>query len=142
MRELNMQESNLCDIQGRLFELALREGYDCKEFVEKFMNSNVAASLDSSYNRMQWAGEEYMLAELDDEVGGLRKAGVVYDNEAMYWMGYLFRFWHYYTGESSKEIMKYHDVETMVMIYPGYHCLSVEMAVDRIKEAYEAEKSG
>lgn len=102
MRELNSQQFGLCDIQGRLFELALKNGYDCKDFIEKFMNSKTAAALDESYDRLQWAGEEYILEELNEEVGGLKKAGTVYHNEIMYWLGYTYRYWHYYTGENSK----------------------------------------
>ena len=30
------------------------------------MTSEVAKALDSKYNRMQWAGEEYLLEELVD----------------------------------------------------------------------------
>ena len=59
MTELNTQQFGLCDIQGRLFELALRKGYNCKAFIEKFMNSKTAAALDERYDRLQWAGEEY-----------------------------------------------------------------------------------
>ena len=132
--ELDTQQFGLCDIQGRLFELALRKGYDCKDFVEKFMNSRVAAALDDVYDRMQWAGEEYLLEELDDEVGGLAKAGTAYNNEVMYWMGYTYRYWHYYTGENSKQIYATADFEKMAMLYPGYHTLDVAMAVDRLKE--------
>ena len=29
-----------------------------------FMNSETAKALDSTYNRMQWAGEEYLLEEV------------------------------------------------------------------------------
>lgn len=41
-------ELKLCDIQGRLFELSVTEGYDSEKFVPFFMNSNVAKSLDSN----------------------------------------------------------------------------------------------
>ena len=62
----------LCDIQGRLFELSSKQGYDSEEFVSFFMGSNVAKDLDSVYNRMQWAGEEYLLEEVvadsDDKI--------------------------------------------------------------------------
>ena len=88
MTELNRQEFGLCDIQGRLFELALKNGYDCKDFIEKFMNSKTAAALDKTYDRLQWAGEEYILEELNEEVGGLKKSGIAYHNEIMYWSGY------------------------------------------------------
>lgn len=134
MTELNSQQFGLCDIQGRLFELALNKGYDCKEFIEKFMNSKTAASLDESYDRLQWAGEEYILEELIDETGGLKKAGVAYHNEIMYWSGYTYRYWHYYTGETSKEIYNIANAEIMSTSYLGFHTMDVRMAIDRLKE--------
>ena len=57
----------LCDIQGRLFELSARKGYDSAAFVKAFMRSQTAKALDSTYNRMQWAGEEYLLEEVASE---------------------------------------------------------------------------
>ena len=62
--------------------------------------------LDDVYDRLQWAGEEYILEELDDEVKGLGKAGITYSQEVMYWAGYTYRYWHYYTNECSREIYK------------------------------------
>ena len=35
-----------------------------------FMRSKVARELDSAYNPMQWAGEEYLLEEFADEWKG------------------------------------------------------------------------
>ena len=134
MTELNNQQFGLCDIQGRLFELALKNGYDCKDFIEKFMNSKTAAALDETYDRLQWAGEEYILEELNDEVGGLKKAGTTYHNEIMYWSGYTYRYWRYYTGESSKEIYAIANAERMATVYLGFHTLDVQMAIDRLKE--------
>ena len=134
MIELNSQQFGLCDIQGRLFESALKSGYDCKDFIEKFMNSKTAAALDESYDRLQWAGEEYILEEIIDEVGGIKNTGTVYHNEIMYWSGYTYRYWRYYTGESSKEIYKIADAETMANCYLGFHTMDVKMAIDRLKE--------
>ena len=54
----------LCDIQGRLFELFTETSYSMESLVKTFMNSELAKNLDSEYNRMQWAGEEYLLEEL------------------------------------------------------------------------------
>ena len=52
MEKLTLEKRQLCDIQGRLFELALKAGYDCPFFIEAFMNSKVAAALDDVYDRM------------------------------------------------------------------------------------------
>ena len=77
MENLTLEKRQLCDIQGRLFELALAAGLDCPSFIESFMNSKTA-DLDDVYDRLQWAGEEYILDELNDEVKGLKKAGITY----------------------------------------------------------------
>lgn len=50
---LNSEKLQLCDIQGRLFELALKSGYDCPAFIKSFMNSRAAAALDDVYDRLQ-----------------------------------------------------------------------------------------
>ena len=100
-------ELQLCDIQGRLFKLSARIGISSAEFIKVYMKSATAKALDSTYNRMQWAGEEYLLEEVIDEAGDrFEKPGEVYPEELIYWIGYIYRYWHYVTGESSKEIYK------------------------------------
>ncbi len=131
---MTLEKRQLCDIQGRLFELALKSHYDCPAFIEAFMNSRAAAALDDTYDRLQWAGEEYILEELNEEVRGLKKAGVTYTAEVMYWAGYIYRYWHYYTKESSREIYKISDAKTMNECWLGFHTLDVEMAIDDLRE--------
>lgn len=136
MVKLDTQQRQLCDIQGRSFELALKGGYDCPAFIEAFMNSRAAAALDDVYDRLQWAGEEYILEELNEEVNGLKRAGATYDIEVMYWTGYVYRYWHYYTDECSREIYRIADAVTMSECWLGFHTLDVEMAIDDLKEIY------
>jgi len=136
VKNFNLQKRQLCDIQGRLFELALKNGYDCPAFIKTFMNSHSAIALDDTYDRLQWAGEEYILEELNEESGGLKKAGETYSIEVMYWAGYLYRYWHYYTNESSKEIYKIADAKTINECWLGFHTLDIEMAIDDLKELY------
>ena len=66
------------------------------------MNSDVARRMDGVFDFLQWAGEEYLLEELDDEVGGLPRAGASWGREPMYWTGYLYRLWHCLTGEEPR----------------------------------------
>ena len=134
MAILSLEKRQLCDIQGRLFQLALKNGYDCPAFIKDFMNSRAAAALDDTYDRLQWAGEEYILEELDEEVGGLKKSGEIYSGEVMYWAGYTYRYWHYYTDESSKSIYKIAEAKTMNECWLGFHTFDVEMAIDNLLE--------
>lgn len=141
MTNLSFEKRQLCDIQGRLFELALNSGYDCPAFIEFFMNSHAATALDDTYDRLQWAGEEYILEELNEEANGLKMAGETYPIEVMYWTGYTYRYWHYYTNESSRMIYKTADAKSMNECWLGFHTLDVEMAIDNLKEIYRQKHS-
>ena len=130
---MNELQLKLCDIQGRLFELSAINGYDSAAFIKAFMTSDVARGLDSKFNRLQWAGEEYLLAELADTVV-LPTGGTVYDTEVLYWSGYLYRFWHFATGEDSREIYRQAPAETMQRNYLIFHTLAPEAAIEDLKE--------
>ena len=132
MDELQLK---LCDIQGRLFELSADKGYTSSAFVKAFMTSETAKDLDSKYNRMQWAGEEYLLEELEAIADGkLIKGGEVYSKDTLYWMGYLYRYWHYFTNESSGTIYKQAPVGTMKRNYLMFHTMTPELAIEDLKE--------
>lgn len=128
-------ELQLCDIQGRLFKLSARRGISSAEFIKVFMKSATAKALDSTYNRMQWAGEEYLLEEVIDEAGDrFEKPGEVYAEEQIYWMGYIYRYWHYATGESSKEIYKQVSVKVMKQNYERLYMMTPEEVIEILKE--------
>lgn len=125
---------SLSQMQGKLFELSGQKGYDSELFIRTFMNSSIAAGLDSDFDYMQWAGKEYILERMVDEYSeGISQNGTVYDGETLYWTGYLYRYWHFYTGESSKETYKIANAKTMNSTYYGYHTLDIESAIDRLK---------
>ena len=118
----------LCDIQGRLFELSADNNYGSANFIKTFMTSEVAKALDSKYNRMQWAGEEYLLEELVAISGDkITSEGEVYSKNILYWMGYLYRYWHYYTQEDSSKIYKQAPVGTMKRNYLMFHTMAPEL---------------
>ena len=132
----------LADMQGQLFELSKDLGYDSESFIKAFMQSDIAKDLDSEFNHLQWAGKEYILDRIKEELADkLIIGGEAYDKETLYWTGYLYRSWHFYTGESSKEIYKQAPAKTMRVTYFPYHTLSVELAIDRLKETYKEKNN-
>ena len=139
---LNSLQMTLCDTQGQLFELAAERGYASETFIKAYMTSAVAADMDKEFHHIQWAGKAYILSRMEDELSDqLVKGGEIYDKEALYWMGYIYRYWHFYTGESSREIYKQASAKTMNVVYLMYHTMSPEMAIDRLKEAYGKEQN-
>ena len=134
-RKMTSIELQLCDIQGRLFILSARRGIGSVEFIKVFMKSATAKALDSTYNRMQWAGEEYLLEEVIDEAGDrFKKLGEIYSEGLIYWIGYIYRYWHYVTGESSKEIYKQAPVKVMRQNYERFYTMTLEEVIEILKE--------
>ena len=121
----------LCDIQGRLFERST--DYASEGFIRDFMNSEVAAHLDSPYNKLQWMGEEYLIDELKDEKV-LSTDGEKYSPEVLYWIGYLYRYWACARGERSKRIYRQAPAKTMKRNYMVFHTFDPDVAIDDLIE--------
>jgi hypothetical protein len=131
MDELQLK---LCDIQGRLFELSGTNNIPSAAFIRSFMTSDVAKALDSRYNRAQWMGEEYLLEELRSGAKEPSASGDVFDSDILYWIGYTYRYWHYYTGESSAKIARQAPAETMRRNYMMFHTMDPSLAIEKLKE--------
>ena len=132
---LSRFQRQLCDIQGRLFERAGMYELDSLDCINKFMNSETCAFFDLPYNRLQWAGEEYILATFMDEVE-VKSSGFTYSRDELFWIGYVYRYWHFLTGENSKTIYSQAKAELMKGCYTGFHSLDVEMAIENLKEIH------
>ena len=137
-KNLSGFERQLCDIQGRLFELSLSKELDSATFIQTFMNSKTCEFLDMPYDRLQWAGEEYILENLLEETA-VGTGGPRYDKEVLFWTGYTYRYWHLQTGESSRTIYAQADAKKMNDCYFGFHTLDVVMAIENLKEIYRQE---
>ena len=133
---MNELQLKLCDIQGRLFELSADNSYESSTFIKVFMTSDVAKALDSTYNRMQWAGEEYLLEELTAIKGNnLIKKGEIYSKDILYWIGYLYRYFSYTYELPSTRVYKIVKPKELRGLFLPYHTLSPEQAIERILEA-------
>ncbi len=137
MDELQLK---LCDIQGRLFELSGEQNLPSAAFIRAFMTSETARELDSRYNRAQWMGEEYLLEEVRTcHTDALNVQGETYPKDILYWIGYLYRYWHFYTGEDSAKIIRQAPVETMRRNYMMFHTMDPVVAIEDLKEIHEQE---
>ncbi len=125
---------SLADMQGKLFELSADDGYDSECFIKLFMTSSIAAKLDSEFDFLQWAGKEYIFEKMKAEFGdSLIKNKSVFDKETLFWIGYVYRLWHFYTNESSKTIFKKASAKKMNVSYLNYHTMDVELAIELLR---------
>lgn len=130
---LDVLQLGLCELQAGLFESLDRRNVDAKAFIRAFMNSETAAGLDAPYDRTQWAGEEYLFQEVM-ESAGLQPdlACPRYNTEALFYAGWIYRYWHFKTGESSKEIYRQADENRILLAY-GLHTESNDLAIEDLR---------
>ena len=136
---MNELQIKMCDVQGRLFELSVEKKCSSKHFVQIFMNSPIAKALDSKFNHMQWAGEEYLLDEIVSSVTAeaFSKNSDILSKDVLFWIGYIYRYWHYYTGEDSARIYKQAPYNVMKRNYMIFHTMAPELAIENLKEIYQ-----
>ena len=131
---MNLMAHKLCSIQGRLFELSVRQSFESNEFVKVYMNSDIAAKFNSAYDRSQWMGEEYLLDELSQAYRLIN--GKTYSTDVMFWMGYAYAYWSIVYGDSCKNIFKMADARVMAENYAGHHTVSTDMAIQDLKAQF------
>ena len=133
---------HLCEVQAELFELSSKRGMDSATFIEKWAMSETAAFFDLDYDRTHWLGDAYLLGEIEDENGEIPRNGESWSPGEMYWIGYMYRRICQRLGISSKNAADFVPPHEMHLIYPGFHTLDCDMAIDRIlEERDEQEKS-
>ena len=138
---LTSRQLLLCEIQGRLFERLAKRQVDAKQFIRAFMNSKAAEGLDADYDRMQWAGEAYIFEDVMEEAGLKRDPNCPqYDAEALYYGGFITRYWNFLTGESSREIYAQCDENELLESY-GFHTEANELAVEDMKAASKGKRT-
>lgn len=131
---MNILVQKLCSIQGRLFELSARQGFESNEFVKAYMNSEIAAKFNSAYDRSQWMGEEYLLDELTQTYELMK--GKTCPPEVMFWIGYTYSYWAIVYGEPCNKIVKMANLKVMSENYAGLHTVSIDMAIQDLKTLY------
>lgn len=128
--------NSACCLQAEVFELSVGKGYDSMDFMRGFMESDTARRLDIHFSRMQAEMPAYIMCALEDEGSGFIHPGVCCSVEGMRWTGYLYRLWHFITGESSKEIYRQADAEAVRGAYAKWRWREGGEVIRSLKEAY------
>ena len=132
---LSRDQLQQCTLLGRFFEDAGREGFSGRPFVDGFMGSETGAHFFLSYDRLQWLGLRYMRDEFLEAAALLPgpKPGPT-NPEALFWTGYVYRWWGYQTGETPAEINRQMPASEMFAAWEGYHTLGVDETIERLRE--------
>lgn len=136
MKKMDSYGLKLCKFQAELFQKSVNE-IECSSriFIRRFMLSNLAKRMDGEGFLFEAINLESALYEIEMQFGFSSYGSVKYGSNEIYWIGYIYRYWSYITGKSSKQIYKQVKPEELKKMYFPYHSLDPEQVIERIQES-------
>ncbi|MBQ7359534.1 MAG: antitoxin [Lachnospiraceae bacterium] len=136
MKKMDSYGLKLCQFQAQIFQESIEEA-ECSSmiFIRRFMLSDLAKRMDKEGFLFLAVDVKDALTEIEVEYGPSAYGKEKFGNEEIYWTGYIYRYWAYITGLSSKQIYKIVKPDELRELYFPYHSLDPEQAIERIKEA-------
>lgn len=132
---LTEPELDVIEKQADLFEeCQTLFNVDAHDFIEKFMLSDIAKALDKADTTIYSEDLKKMGEILLKQVVVKPLEKEVYP-EALYWIGYLYRYWAL-MGTPSSEIIKVAPVAKAQERYIGYHTMGTQEAIGRLIHEY------
>lgn len=133
-KDLNRDELTVSNTQGIICEECQDLGVDAIDYITKFMLSSVAEDLDNMKSGVYSAGsaplKRYILQHIEP-VTMYREDNHINEN-ALHWVGYIYRYWAYLLGTASKDIIRTISVEQALQCYPAYHSMGNSEAISRM----------
>ncbi len=136
MKKIDNYGLRLCKFQGELFQKSL-DMTECSSriFIRRFMQSDLAKRMDRDGFMFDAISVTDGLTEIEVEFGPSNYGQTRYGQEELYWIGYIYRYWSYITGKSSKQLYKTIKPDELEKLYFPYHSLDPEQAIERINDA-------
>jgi len=133
-KDLDRDELAVSNTQGIIFEECQDLGVDAIDYATKFMHSRAAEELDRMKSGVYSAGsaplKRYALRMIEPVKTYSPENHV--SEEALHWVGYIYRYWSYLLGTPSNEIVQAMPVKEALMCYQAYHCMGNREAISRM----------
>ena len=138
MKDLDRDELAVSNTQGIIFEECQHLGVDAVDYITKFMHSSVAEDLDNMKSGVYSAGsaplKRYILRQIEpvepyDESRHINE-------DALHWVGYIYRYWVNLLGTPSREIIGIVPVEKALNCYPAYHSMGNREAISHMRRQF------
>lgn len=99
------------------------------------MNSSVAERMDKGFFPFEASSNISVISEIEEEFGKTNYGKVKFSENEIYWMGYLYRYWCYTYGKTSKQVYRIIKPSELRTLFFPYHSLDCSAAIERILEA-------
>ncbi len=139
MKKIDSLGLKMCRYQAALFDASLPyTNCSSKIFIRRFMNSELAKRMDSNGILFDSLDITDAIREIELQYGVSSYGTERFGAEELHWIGYIYRYWAYISGMSSRQIYRIMKPEQLRKLYFPYHSLDPLQAIERIMEETEA----
>lgn len=122
-----------------VFEIAGEHCLDESKFTKAWLNSNTAKLLYTlDFNAISQSPLYHYNSFIMEykNIDDLYPEESYFNNDIMYWSGYLFSCWIFMEDVSPQQILQSYDIDKILLCYDTLHTVSIEVAVDMIKSDF------
>ena len=135
MKEFDNNGLRLAEFQGKIFEES-RDYFKCSSpiFLRRFYHSNLLFSLDKNDSFLISFDIREALDSIERQFGSSKYGKEKYDKNALFWVGYMYRYISYTREVKTRFIMKTFPYKQMFDVYDAYHSQDSEWCVRSLLE--------
>lgn len=135
MRKIDKDGLIICKLQGDVFYNSIKYVKTSSEiFMRRFMLSDVAKEFDSLAILNDTLSIQDIYDLISEQFGNSSYGKIKYNQEVLYWIGYLYRYMSYICELSSLQVYKIIKPKELNELYYSYHTLDCKVVVERILE--------
>lgn len=135
MRTFDNDGRILCNLQAEIFMKSIEYPTSSPIFIRRYMNSEYCEQLDGRAFLNGSVNTDNVFSSLDEQYGQTKYGETKYSSSELNWIGYLYRYWAYVYGYSSKAVFRLANGREMHELYYAYHSLDPAAAIERIMES-------
>ena len=132
LNEKDEKMLELAQMQGEIFEESVALKIPSFSFVQAYMNSNYARTVDKFLIDDQALDKKGILLKLEKCIK--RKNGTLYTSEEMHWIGYIYRAMAIKLDINSSKLFKIVKPAYLRKVFKNYHTISIEKAIELIRQ--------
>lgn len=135
MKKFDKDGLILAKMQGEMF-LKSKTKLNCSTeiFIRRFVNSEVSSLFDNTSLLDTSYSIDDLFILLNDEYKESNYGKIKYNDETLYWIGYLYRYFSYTYELSSKQVYSIIKPKELKDMYYIYHTYDPSKAIEEILE--------
>ena len=134
MKEFDHTGLLLAEYQGKLFEKSTDLSCSSAVFIRRFLHSDFVKKMDLNDTTSLTLDVNEGIDSIQNQFGDSDYGKIKYSKNAMFWIGYMYRYISYTREESTKFIMKLFDYRQMNDLYLSFHTQDPEWCIQSLLE--------